>query len=138
MIEGESLLNDGTAYGLFLLILRLMRSYYANLETPQSLCDKDPNFAVGGCVEGYLSVGETIGFFINLIVVAGIIGSVIGTISRYIISMIYDNKMQECLLTLLAAYSSWIVAEAVAASGFLRLLHVESSWVCTRKTLALL
>ena len=55
MIEGESLLNDGTAYGLFLLILRLMRSYYANLETPHLLCDKDPNFAVGGCVEGYLS-----------------------------------------------------------------------------------
>ena len=50
---------------------------------------------------------------------AGIIGSVIGTISRYIISMIYDNKMQECLLTLLAAYSSWIVAEALAASGVL-------------------
>ena len=48
MIEGESLLNDGTAYGLFLLILRLMRSYYANLETPHLLCDKDPNFAVGG------------------------------------------------------------------------------------------
>ena len=119
MIEGESLLNDGTAYGLFLLILRLMRSYYANLETPHLLCDKDPNFAVGGCVEGYLSVGETIGFFINLILVAGIIGSMIGTISRYTISMIYDNKMQECLLTLLAAYSSWIVAEALAASGVL-------------------
>ena len=33
--------------------------------------------------------------------------------------MIYDNKMQECLLTLLAAYSSWIVAEALAASGVL-------------------
>ena len=96
-----------------------MRSYYANLETPHLLCDKDPNFAVGGCVEGYLSVGETIGFFINLIVVAGIIGTMIGTISRYTISMIYDNKMQECLLTLLAAYSSWIVAEALAASGVL-------------------
>ena len=119
MIEGESLLNDGTAYGFFLLILKLMRSYYASLEVPHLLCDEDPARHVAGCVERNPTPGETVGFFFLLIFVAGIVGSIIGSMSRWTISMIYDNKMQECLLTIMAAYSSWIVAEAVKASGVL-------------------
>ena len=82
MIEGESLLNDGTAYGFFLLILKLMRSYYASLEVPHLLCDEDPARHVAGCVERNPTPGETVGFFFLLIFVAGIVGSIIGSMFK--------------------------------------------------------
>ena len=93
LLEGESLLNDGTAIVLF-------------------------NMMVTIAVTGYFNLGESV---LNFIVVSGgglIIGLVLGLIISLAISII-DNSMIETTLTTVLAFGSYIVAEQFHVSGVL-------------------
>jgi CPA1 family monovalent cation:H+ antiporter len=93
LIEGESLLNDGTAIVLFNLMLTI-------------------------AVTGYFNLGESI---INFFMVSGgglVIGFLLGLIISLAISQI-DNPLIETTLTSVLAFGSYIVAEQFNVSGVL-------------------
>jgi NhaP-type Na+/H+ or K+/H+ antiporter len=120
LIEGESLLNDGSAYGIFLILFEMTK--YALVvtnvdDTSVFLCD--PNHHAAGCVDDYSSVAKVVRMFVNLVFVAGLEGIAVGWISIEMIGRIYNNNLMECIVTMLAAYGTWIFAEATKASGVL-------------------
>ena len=93
LLEGESLLNDGTAIVVFNLMVTI-------------------------AVTGYFNLGESI---LNFIVVAGgglIIGLVLGLILSLAISLI-DNALIETTLTTVLAFGSYVIAEQFHVSGVL-------------------
>jgi NhaP-type Na+/H+ or K+/H+ antiporter len=117
LIEGESLLNDGTAYGLFLLFLELTKFNLSLEDAPEYICDSAHE--VPGCVKDYSSVGTIVVMFALLVFGAVLIGGSIGYLSTLTIAFIYDNKVMECMVTVIAAYGAWIAGEACRASGVL-------------------
>jgi CPA1 family monovalent cation:H+ antiporter len=93
LLEGESLLNDGTAIVLF-------------------------NMMVTIAVTGYFNLGESV---LNFIVVSGgglIIGLLLGLLISLAISMI-DNALIETTLTTVLAFGSYVIAEQFHVSGVL-------------------
>jgi CPA1 family monovalent cation:H+ antiporter len=91
MVEGESLLNDGTSIVLFTLILGLVEG-------------------------GSLTAG---GIFLDFVRVVGtglLTGVVVGGIASRLIRMI-DDPMIEITLTTIAAYGSFLLAELFGGSG---------------------
>lgn len=93
LLEGESLLNDGTAIVLF-------------------------NMMVTIAVTGYFNLGESV---LNFIVVSGgglIIGLLLGLLISLAISMI-DNSLIETTLTTVLAFGSYVIAEQFHVSGVL-------------------
>ena len=93
LLEGESLLNDGTAIVLF-------------------------NMMVTIAVTGYFNLAESV---LNFIVVSGgglIIGLVLGLLISLAISII-DNSLIEISLTTVLAFGSYIIAEQFHVSGVL-------------------
>ena len=97
LIEGESLLNDGTAYGLFLLFLELTKFNLSLEDAPEYICDSAHE--VPGCVKDYSSVGTIVVMFALLVFGAVLIGGSIGYLSTLTIAFIYDNKVMECMVT---------------------------------------
>jgi CPA1 family monovalent cation:H+ antiporter len=90
LVEGESLLNDGTAIVLFTLTL--------------------------GVVGGSALTG---GFFLDFVRVVGtglVTGVVVGGVASRLIRMI-DDPMIEITLTTIAAYGSFLLAELFGGSG---------------------
>jgi CPA1 family monovalent cation:H+ antiporter len=93
LLEGESLLNDGTAIVIFNLMVTI-------------------------AVTGYFNLGESL---LNFIVVSGggvIIGLLLGLLISLAISLI-DNALIETTLTTVLAFGSYIVAEQFHVSGVL-------------------
>ena len=93
LLEGESLLNDGTAIVLFNLMLTI-------------------------AVTGYFNLWESI---LNFLLVSGggvVIGLVLGLLISLAISLI-DNSLIETTLTSVLAFGSYIIAEQFHVSGVL-------------------
>jgi CPA1 family monovalent cation:H+ antiporter len=91
LVEGESLLNDGTGVVLFTLILEVARG---------------GGFTVAGAVLDFIKVagmGALIG---------GVVGYAIGQVIRRV-----DDAMVEITLTVIAAYGSFVAAEHFHYSG---------------------
>jgi Na+:H+ antiporter len=93
LIEGESLLNDGTAIVLFNLMLAIA------LTSQFSLIDSVARFVT-------ISIGGVI------------IGLVLGWLVAQLISRV-DNYLIETTLTTILAFGSYLVAEKIGVSGIL-------------------
>ncbi len=91
LVEGESLLNDGSAVVLFTLVVAVALG---------------GQFTVGGAIFDFLKVAG----------VGGLIGGAIGYGASQIIRRI-DDAMVEITLTMIAAYGSFVVAENFHYSG---------------------
>jgi len=99
LIDGESLLNDGTAIVFFSL-------FYG--------------FALGTTTEinGLSVVGE----FIWVVSVGGLTGVAIGWFTLYLIGKLFNQPLIEITLTVAAAYLVFIVAEGIHVSGVVALV----------------
>jgi CPA1 family monovalent cation:H+ antiporter len=91
VIEGESLLNDGTAVVIFQILL-------------------------AGIVAGGLSVGRGIGQFLLAVVGGAVLGSVLGYAASKITQTIDDPQI-EITLTTIVAYGSYLLANHLHLSG---------------------
>lgn len=91
LVEGESLLNDGTAVVLFTLIVAVASG---------------GQFTVGGAVLDFIRVAG----------LGGLIGSAVGFIVSQVIKRV-DDAMVEITLTVIAGYGSFVVAEHFHYSG---------------------
>ena len=93
VLEGESLVNDATA-------LVLLRS------------------ALAAAVAGTFSFGEAAGNFAFAVVVALVLGYVVGAISVWVRSKLHDS-MLDTALSFVVPFVAYIPAEALGASGVL-------------------
>jgi monovalent cation:H+ antiporter, CPA1 family len=91
LLDAESLLNDGTAIVCFTLSLSLLAG---ESTTTTAL----------------------IGQFIFIVVLGAVVGAVIGLLASLITRRI-DDPMIEITLTVIAAYGSFVLAEALHSSG---------------------
>lgn len=91
LVEGESLLNDGTAVVLFTLVVAV---------------------ALGG---QFTVAGATLNF-IKVAGMGGLIGGVVGFAVSQVIQRV-DDAMVEITLTVIAAYGSFVIAEHFHFSG---------------------
>jgi len=91
LLEGESLLNDGTAIVFFTLSLSLLD---------------------GKAPEARQLLGE----FLFIVGAGAVIGTMVGAAASLMVRHI-DDAMVEITLTVIAAYGSFVLAEAVQASG---------------------
>lgn len=91
LVEGESLLNDGTAVVLFTLILGVVSG-------------------------GRASVGAATLEFAKVVGVGAFVGTAIGFAASKVIQQV-DDPMIEITLTTIAAYGSFVVAEQLHYSG---------------------
>jgi CPA1 family monovalent cation:H+ antiporter len=91
IIEGESLLNDGTAVVIFQILL-------------------------ASIVAGGLSVGRGIGQFLLAVVGGAVLGSVLGYAASKITQTIDDPQI-EITLTTIVAYGSYLLASHLHLSG---------------------
>jgi CPA1 family monovalent cation:H+ antiporter len=91
LVEGESLLNDGTGVVLFTLILGIV-------------------------VSGSFSVGLAILDFIRVVGMGLLVGALFGYVISKVIQQI-DDPMLEITLTTIAAYGSFVAAEYFHFSG---------------------
>ncbi|MEO8215958.1 MAG: cation:proton antiporter [Acidobacteriota bacterium] len=102
LVEGESLLNDGTSLVLFTLIVA----------------------SVGG---GAISIPAVIQDFIRIVGLGLMVGTLCGVVISWVISRV-DHPMIEITLTTLAAYGSFVSAELVHGSGVIA--AVAAGMVC--------
>ena len=93
IIEGESLLNDGTAAALFQIVL-------------------------AGIIAGRFGVVTGVGQFFLAVMGAGVLGSLIGYIASRLTRSIDDPEVQ-ITLTAVVAYSSYLVAYQLHLSGII-------------------
>jgi monovalent cation:H+ antiporter, CPA1 family len=98
LVEGESLLNDATAYAFFLVALGLALN-------------------VGG-VRGIGSIPNAVGEFLFQLIAGAAIGAIVGTAVTLVISRL-DDAMVEVTLTVIAAYGSFAIAREFGCSGIL-------------------
>lgn len=91
LVEGESLLNDGTAIVFFSLVVAV----------------------AGGATPG---VGSLVTQFVGIAAGGALIGVLVGLASSYITRAV-DEAAIEITLTVIAAYGAFVAAEAVHASG---------------------
>ena len=108
LIEGESLLNDGTAYAMFLIFRARSAYHWVHLYMPQETCGEqagayqacDPKLrtANGSNPETWISTyegQEIIVKVINLCILGPIIGLIVGHATMSIIEVIYNDKLVE-------------------------------------------
>lgn len=91
MLEGESLLNDGTAIVLFMLSLSLING-------------------------SSITMGQLTLDFLKIVGYGGLVGAVFGLVISLLIKQI-DDAMIEITLTTIAAYGSFVMAEYFHYSG---------------------
>ena len=99
LIEGESLLNDGTAIVFFTL-------FYG--------------FAIGSATE--VKSLEVVGQFIWVVSAGLVIGTVIGWTTLWVIGKIIDQPLIEITLSVAAAYITFMIAEYLHVSGVVALV----------------
>lgn len=99
LVEGESLLNDGTAIVFFSL-------FYG--------------FAVGSSVE--VDPLGVFGSFIWVVFAGLIVGVVIGWSSLLVVGKIIDQPLIEITISVVAAYTTFVVAEYMGVSGVVALV----------------
>lgn len=95
LVEGESLLNDGVAYALFLLFLS-----YVTLESVPS---------VGGMIY-LIAFSVTIGVFIGVLT---------GVFSLKLMGYIWNDPALEICLTIIMTWGVFLLGDALGASGVL-------------------
>jgi CPA1 family monovalent cation:H+ antiporter len=93
LLEGESLLNDGTAVVLYSLLL-------------------------AAATGNRLSLVEGMGSFLYIVSVGALVGCAVGFCISYIISKVNDPLI-EITLTVIAAYGSFLWAEELQSSGII-------------------
>jgi CPA1 family monovalent cation:H+ antiporter len=93
IIEGESLLNDGTAAALFQIFL-------------------------AGIVAGHLGVAKGVGQFLLAVLGGGVLGSVLGFAASRVTKTIDDPEVQ-ITLTAVLAYGSYLLAYQLHLSGII-------------------
>jgi NhaP-type Na+/H+ or K+/H+ antiporter len=103
LIEGESLLNDGTAMVVFMVFQKSMGAGAPPL-TGSTVCESFVQLAGGGLVLGW----------------------VIGQITVFMLANIIDDPACEITLTITAAYGGFFLAEAsaIGASGVLTVVVI--------------
>lgn len=110
--EGESMLNDGTAFVLFEFFLKLAENHH-------------------------FSGGEVVAFFIRLPVVGVLFGYGAGELVHAWISMIHCDPYVEILITILGSYLVFLIGQfALNASGILAVVTMGT--VLSRRTKPLL
>jgi NhaP-type Na+/H+ or K+/H+ antiporter len=122
LIEGESLLNDGTAYAMFLIFQTRSQWHEVATYMTDQACMKGVDLNVTSCPVGVLENvnGEAIvSTGLNLIILGPIIGYLIGRVAVSIVEFIYNDVIVETTMTVLSAYTSWCVAEYFKSSGVL-------------------
>jgi CPA1 family monovalent cation:H+ antiporter len=102
LVEGESLLNDGTSLVLFGLVL----SYVSGT---------------------HLTAGSLVIQFFKVVGTGALTGIAIGSVISKIIGAV-DDPMIEITLTTIAAYGSFVAAEAIGGSGVIA--TVSSGMLC--------
>ena len=122
LIEGESLLNDGTAYAMFLIFKQRSVFNVLSKYQPTETCGADTSN--GMCTEhgsavANISGTSSIGVFLQLALLGPIVGVLIGWLTMRLVEVTYKDVIVETSLTLLSAYTSWCVAEAIQSSGVL-------------------
>ena len=93
IVEGESLLNDGTAAALFQIVL-------------------------AGIISGHLSVSKGVGQFLFAVLGGAILGSFLGYAASRLTRTIDDPEVQ-ITLTAVVAYSSYLLAYQLRLSGII-------------------
>ena len=97
ILEGESLLNDGTAVVLFRILLAAAIS--------------------GGALSGQLIVSQFL-----IVVLGGIVsGLVVGFLTSFL-TRFFDDHLLEITLTIIAAYGSYVIAEEIHVSSVMSVL----------------
>ena len=93
IIEGESLLNDGTAAALFQILL-------------------------AGIIAGHLGVSKGVGLFLLAVLGGGALGSLLGYAASRVTRTIDDPEVQ-ITLTAVVAYGSYLLAYQLHLSGII-------------------
>jgi len=99
LLEGESLLNDGTAIVFFSL-------FYG--------------FALGSSSQ-VDTIGLVLDFF-RIVLMGSAIGIVVGWLILWVIGKLFNQAMIEITLSVVAAYISFIISEAMHVSGVVSLV----------------
>jgi NhaP-type Na+/H+ or K+/H+ antiporter len=154
LIEGESLLNDGTAYAAFVIMQSVTRSAFAKHGVPTNdhFTPLIPNAFVSGamcnqsntgtfpldgdtfCTE-YVPASGILKFF--YLVIAGIaIGCLFGMVATQAIKGTVNDAVSELTVTLIAGYGSFCICEAAHASGVLGVVATGLYMSSKRTTLS--
>lgn len=92
LVEGESLLNDGTALVVFAIAMRAVTSE--------------------------VDAGEAVSSFVLTIVVSSVIGAVLGVVASRIIATV-DDHLIELTVSLATAYGAYLIADVFHESGII-------------------
>lgn len=112
LIEGESLLNDGTAIVFFAL-------FYG--------------FALGTTTE--ISALSVVGDFLWIVLAGNVIGATVGFIALWIIGKLFNQPLVEITLSVVAAYTAFMLCELIHVSGVVSLVVLAlmfSTWGKTK------
>ena len=99
LLEGESLLNDGTAIVFFSL-------FYG--------------FALGSTTE-VNSLGVVFDF-LRIVLMGSLIGAIVGWLTLWVIGRLFNQPLMEITLSVVAAYIAFIISEALHVSGVVSLV----------------
>jgi CPA1 family monovalent cation:H+ antiporter len=92
LVEGESLLNDGTSLVIFVVALRI--------------------------VTGGLSAGDAAIFFVTTLTISALIGGVLGFVTVQVLRTI-DDHVLEATITIACAYGAAVIADGLGESGII-------------------
>jgi len=101
LLEGESLLNDGTAIVFFSL-------FYG--------------FALGTTTE--VNSVEVVYDFLRIVLMGILIGVIVGWLTLWVIGRLFNQALVEITLSVVAAYIAFIISEALHVSGVVSLVSL--------------